>query len=96
MTQLLFFLPPLDHLRDVLTLLGELKLPGGAYSPHGLRHLAGAALAEAGATMDEVLAILGSLTEDEARGYVQQARRKVMARSVMDKWEAKGRTEGGG
>jgi integrase len=65
----------------------ELGFPG--YSPHGLRHLAGAALAEAGATMDEIMAILGHLTEDEARGYVQQAGRKVMARSAMEKWEAK-------
>jgi integrase len=65
----------------------ELGFPG--YSPHGLRHLAGAVLAEAGATMDEIMAILGHLTEDEARGYVQQARRKVMARSGMEKWEAK-------
>jgi hypothetical protein len=35
------------------------------YSPHGLRRLAGGTLAEAGATMDEVIAILGHLTEDE-------------------------------
>jgi integrase len=47
----------------------DLGYPG--YSPHGLRHLAGSALAEAGATMDEIMAILGHLTEDEARGYVQ-------------------------
>jgi integrase len=66
----------------------ELGYPG--YSPHGLRHLAGAALAEAGATMDEVMAILGHLTEDEARGYVQTARRKVMASSAMRKWETMG------
>jgi len=66
----------------------ELGFPG--YSPHGLRHLAGAALAEAGCSMDEVMAVLGHLTEDEAREYVRQARRKVMARSAMDKWERNG------
>jgi integrase len=66
----------------------ELGFPG--YSPHGLRHLAGAALAEAGATMDEIMSILGHLTEDEARIYVQQARRKVLAKSAMRKWEANG------
>lgn len=64
----------------------ELGFPG--YSPHGLRHLAGAALAEAGATMDEIMSILGHVTEDEARVYVQQARRKVLAKSAMRKWEA--------
>jgi integrase len=61
------------------------------YSPHGLRHLAGAALAEAGATMDEIMSILGHLTEDEARVYVQAARKKVMAKSGMNKWEASGK-----
>jgi len=40
--------------------------------------------------MDEVMAVLGHLTEDEAREYVRQARRKVMARSAIDKWEKNG------
>jgi integrase len=64
----------------------EFGFPG--YSPHGLRHLAGAALAEAGATIDQIMSILGHLTEDEARGYVQQARRKIMATDGMRLWEA--------
>jgi integrase len=64
----------------------ELGFPG--HSPHGLRHLAGAALAESGCSMDEIMSILGHLTEDEARIYVQQARRKVLAKSAMRKWEA--------
>jgi hypothetical protein len=34
------------------------------------------------------MAILGHLTEDEARVYVQQARRKVLAKSAMKEWEA--------
>lgn len=65
----------------------EFGFPG--YSPHGLRHLAGAALAEAGATIDQIMSILGHLTEDEARGYVAQARRKIMAADGMKLWEAK-------
>ncbi len=40
--------------------------------------------------MDEIMSILGHLTENEARVYVQQARRKVMARSAMQKWGASG------
>jgi len=40
--------------------------------------------------MDEVMAVLGHLTEDEACEYVRQARRKVMARSAMENWEANG------
>jgi hypothetical protein len=38
--------------------------------------------------MDEIMSILGHLAEDEARIYVQQARRKVLAKSAMRKWEA--------
>lgn len=57
------------------------------YSPHGLRHLAGASLAEAGATIEQIMSILGHLTEDEARLYVKQARRKVMAAQGMRLWE---------
>jgi hypothetical protein len=57
------------------------------YSPHGLRHLAGAALAEAGATPEQIKSILGRLTDDEARKYIQQARRKVMAADGMKLWE---------
>jgi integrase len=64
----------------------DFGFPG--YSPHGLRHLAGAALAEAGATIDQIMSILGHLTDDEARGYVQQARRKIMAADGMRLWEA--------
>jgi integrase len=60
----------------------ELGFPG--YSPHGLRHLAGSALAEAGCSTQEIMSILGHLTEKEAATYVKQARRKVMARSAMD------------
>lgn len=63
----------------------EFGFPG--YSPHGLRHLAGAALAEAGATLEQIKSILGHLTDDEARKYVQQARRKVMANDGMRLWE---------
>jgi len=63
----------------------EFGFPG--YSPHGLRHLAGAALAESGATIEQIMSILGHLTEDEAREYVKQARRKVMAADGMRLWE---------
>ena len=63
------------------------------YSPHGLRHLSGAALAEAGCTLHEIMSILGHLTEKQAAEYVRQAQRKVMAASAMRKLEA---SDGGG
>lgn len=64
----------------------ELGFPG--YGPHGGRHLAGAALAEAGCTIEEIMSILGHQTEKEARTYVKQASRKVMAKAGMAKLEA--------
>jgi integrase len=70
----------------------NLGFPG--FSPHGLRHLAGAALAEAGCTVDEIMSILGHKTEGEARVYVQQANRKIMASSGILKWERKSNGSG--
>ena len=65
----------------------DLGFPG--YSPHGLRHSAGSALAEAGCSVHEIMSILGHLTEREANDYVRQANRKVMALAGIGKWEAK-------
>lgn len=62
------------------------ELGYAGYSAHGLRHLAGAALAEAGCSPQEIMAILGHLTEKQANEYCRQARRKVMAKSAMVKW----------
>jgi integrase len=70
----------------------DLGFPG--FSPHGQRHLAGAALAEAGCTVDEIMSILGHKTEGEARVYVQQANRKVMASAGVLKWEQKSKGSG--
>jgi integrase len=61
-----------------------LGFPG--YSPHGLRHLAGSALAEAGCTVHEIMSILGHLTESQANEYVRQVNRKVLATNAMSKW----------
>jgi integrase len=62
-----------------------LGFPG--YSAHGLRHLAGAALAEVGASVHEIMSILGHVTEAQAMEYTRQANRKVMAVSAMAKWD---------
>jgi integrase len=56
------------------------------YSSHGLRHLAGAALAEAGCSVHEIMSILGHLTEKQAMEYTRQANRKLLAGSAMTKW----------
>jgi integrase len=57
------------------------------YTGHGLRHLAGAALAEVGASVQEIMSILGHLTEKQAMVYVRQANRKVLAKNAMAKWD---------
>jgi len=49
------------------------------YSPHGLRHLCGAELTEAGCSTDLVMSILGHKTEKQARRYQEQANKRRMA-----------------
>ena len=63
--------------RLVCEACAEVGFPG--YSPHGLRHLAGAALAESGCSVHEIMSVLGHVTENEAMEYVRQANRKKMA-----------------
>ena len=58
------------------------------YSAHGLRHLAGASLAEAGCSVHEIMSVLGHLTERQAMDYVRRANRKKLAASAMGKWNA--------
>ena len=49
------------------------------YSPHGLRHLAGKSLAEAGCSVAQMMAVLGHLTEKQANHYWKQANRMRLA-----------------
>src|SRR5262249_39718147 len=44
------------------------------------------ALAESGATVDEIMSILGHTTREQAALYVRQANRKTMAANAMKKW----------
>jgi integrase len=57
------------------------------HSPHGLRHLAGAALAESGCSVNQIMSILGHLTEKQAYHYVAQANRVRMGDDAIDMWE---------
>ena len=61
----------------VCSIASELGYKG--YSPHGLRHLAGVALAEAGCTVPQIIAVLGHLTEKQANLYWRQADRTRLA-----------------
>jgi integrase len=60
------------------------------YTLHGLRKNAGVALAEAGATVSEIMAVLGHRTPKMALEYVRGANKQTLNNSAMDKWEAAG------
>lgn len=58
------------------------------YSVHGLRHLRGMELAEAGCSEQEVMVALGHVTAQMAAHYTKAARRKSLAASAAKKLEA--------
>jgi integrase len=55
---------------------------------HGLRHAAGVALAEAGATEKEIMAWFGHSTPAMAAHYCKMAEQKKLTRSAGSKWTA--------
>jgi integrase len=57
-------------------------------SAHGLRKVAAAKLAELGCSDREIMAITGHQSAKEVSIYTKGARRRIMARSGMDKMEA--------
>jgi integrase len=57
---------------------------------HGLRHTAGAALAEAGCSEKEIMAVLGHKTLSMVQKYTQGARRKRLASTAIAKLEGAG------
>ena len=65
----------------IIAITAELGFKG--FSPHGLRHLAGGALAEAGCSVPQIMAILGHLTMKQAMHYVAQANRTKLADDGM-------------
>jgi integrase len=58
------------------------------FTLHGLRKNAGVALAEAGATVPEIMAVLGHRTPKMALEYCREANKQTLNDSAMDKWEA--------
>jgi len=53
---------------------------------HGLRKSAGKALAEAGCTAHQIMAVLGHKTLAEAQRYTKEADQKRLAQQAMDAW----------
>ena len=66
--------------------LEALKIEG--YTMHGLRKNAGMELAEAGAEMLEIMAVLGHKTPKMALFYCEQARQARMNENAIVKWDA--------
>lgn len=58
------------------------------FSAHGLRKNAGVALAEAGCSDHQIMAVLGHRSYVQAHGYTRRARRKVLAREAVAKRQA--------
>ena len=58
------------------------------YSIHGLRKNAAQALAEAGCSVDEIMAITGHRSAKMALHYTKRAARKQLAKNAMLRWEA--------
>ncbi len=59
------------------------------YTAHGLRKNAAKALAEAGCTVHQIMAITGHKSWKQAMHYTQKAAQRGMARQAIDKLEAK-------
>jgi integrase len=66
--------------------LEALKIEG--YTMHGLRKNAGMELAEAGAEVLEIMAVLGHKTPKMAMFYCEQARQARMNENAVAKWDA--------
>jgi len=58
------------------------------YSVHGLRKNAAQALAEAGCSISEIMAITGHRSPGMALHYTKRAEKKRLARTAIDRWEA--------
>jgi integrase len=58
------------------------------YTVHGLRKNAAQALAEAGCSISEIMAITGHRSPAMAMHYAKRAEKKKLARKAIDRWEA--------
>jgi integrase len=63
------------------------KIGVDGYSIHGLRKNASAALAEAGCTDREIMAIIGHRTTGMVTKYTKRASQKRRAIAAIEKWE---------
>ena len=72
----------------VVRRLREVGVDPDQYTLHGLRKTAGVKLAEAGATVDEIMRVLGHSSPAQALWYTREASKRKLIDAAMDKWEA--------
>jgi integrase len=75
----------LTHL--IVARLREVGIAPEQYTLHGLRKTAGVKLAEAGATVDEIMRVLGHASPAQALAYTREASKRKLIDTAMDKWE---------
>jgi site-specific recombinase XerD len=61
--------------------------------PHGLRKAAGRRMAEAGASANMIMSVLGHVTMSEAQKYCDEADQAALAEQALSKLEAHKRNE---
>jgi len=76
----------LTHL--IVGRLREVGVDPNQYTLHGLRKTAGVKLAEAGATVDMIMRVLGHSSPAQALWYTREANKRTLIDAAMDKWEA--------
>jgi integrase len=76
----------LTHL--IVARLREVGVDPNQYTLHGLRKTAGVKLAEAGATVDQIMKVLGHSSPAQALWYTREASKQKLIDDAMDKWEA--------
>jgi integrase len=79
----------LSHaIRNRLEALGLNRTDVKGYTMHGLRKNAGMELAEAGAEVMEIMAVLGHKTPKMALYYIEQVTQQDMNENAVGKWDA--------
>lgn len=68
--------------REVMKTIGQ---TGNGYTPHGLRHAAGDALAEAGCSDAQIMAVLGHKSARMVRRYTKTADKKRLASAAVER-----------
>ena len=84
---------PASLARLVRQQLQRLGIKG--YSFHGLRKNAAQALAEAGCSIDEIMAVTGHRSAKMALHYTKRAAKKQLAKNAVKRWEAADKAKAG-